>query len=80
MKTKSLKEHGLAWVTINKSWDHYEGNWDNEGAETFEAGAKFMLEMAHRWCKADHESSFNPNLSSWRLYDYLKTFTDEVKP
>ena len=35
-------------------------------------GYQRALELAENWCKADPESSFHPNLSSWRLYDYLK--------
>lgn len=37
-----------------------------------QAGYAQAVKDAEAWCKADHESSFHPNLSSWRLFDWLK--------
>lgn len=36
--TKTLQEKAMEWVSINMSWDEYEGNWDEAGAKTFVAG------------------------------------------
>ena len=37
-----------------------------------EMTAKELVKRIENWCKADHESSFNPNSSAWRLFDYIK--------
>lgn len=42
-----------------------------------EDAQKELKAKAENWCRSDSESSFHPNISSWRLFDYL--FPTEAK-
>jgi hypothetical protein len=74
-----LDDKAEDYVATNLSWDQCESaHWDTCAANTFKEGFRFCVELAERWNKANPESSFHPNLSSWQLYDFLKKQIDEA--